>query len=71
MNNTVKKAIFEALDNAVVNGYEILVAYADVSLVAEDLVNKDAGLEHLEVEEVVPHILAWRVCRGYSVMDYY
>lgn len=51
-------AVFEALDNATKNGYDMFVW--SVEAVAKDLTNLDQGLENWDPGDIVPYVRAWR-----------
>jgi hypothetical protein len=54
---TVRERVFEALDNAVENGYALDEWAA--SEVADDLLTYCADLEGLDVDDVLPFIIEW------------
>lgn len=60
--NDLRERVFEALNNAVANGYDMR-EWAP-SEVAVDLLDHDAGLEHLEPDDVLPHIIEWQIERN-------
>lgn len=55
----LRSEVFEALNNAVANGYDLRLLPA--SEVAVDLLDRCAPLEHLEPDDVLPFIIEWQV----------
>lgn len=54
----IKKAVFEALDNAKTNGFD--QAEVNAVFVAVDLKECDADLEDVPTAELLPHVKAWQ-----------
>lgn len=54
----IRKALVEALDNAMDNGYDML-AMSDEEI-ADDITRFDADLEGIAPEVLVPMIATWR-----------
>lgn len=55
---TVNERVAEALDRAVVNGYDL--REDDPEAVAVDLAMRCVDLESVELEELVPAVKAWQ-----------
>lgn len=56
----IKAAVFEALDNTIVNGYRDAIDDPEEAL-AVDLATHDAALDEIEPDNLIPHIKAWRM----------
>jgi ribosome-binding protein aMBF1 (putative translation factor) len=54
----LKNRVFESLDNAIVNGYELL-EWSDQDI-ADDLHEYDAELENVDSAELLPLVAEWR-----------
>ena len=59
MTTALRDEVFEALDNAIANGYD-MKSWAPTD-VAVDLLDHCASLEHLEPDDVLPHIIEWQL----------
>lgn len=57
----LRAAVFEALNNAVINGYDFDGWTAEA--VAQDLINYDSDLEGCEIDELLPFVIEWRKTR--------
>lgn len=58
----MKNLVFRALNNAMNNGYHDFLQ-ASPEDVAHDLRDCDAECEHMSLNEVIAHVIAWKLSR--------
>lgn len=61
MTERLRKLVHDALDRAVLNGYD--QTFDPLDSVCEDLTEFDAGLEHYEPHELRQHVQEWQIMR--------
>jgi len=54
----IRSAVFEALDNAAKNGFD-MKEYEN-GVIIQDLLDCDADLEDLPFDALLPHVRAWK-----------
>jgi hypothetical protein len=55
---SIRERVFEALDNAYENGYDLRAWPASETMM--DLLTYCGDLDGLEADEVLPHVIAWQ-----------
>ena len=60
---TLEEIVFDALDNAVCNGYGDFVFDSPAEEVAHDLVMYEKRTESYEPETLIPYIEEWKIRR--------
>lgn len=61
---SLKELVFEALNNAVANGYGAFAYKTSATEVAADMARYDANVEGVPEVQLVPYVLAWRRQQG-------